>query len=272
MRAVLDLRPDMVRESLPLNAYERGRAAWPDVHVSQGDFVAHVQRLQADDEHAEDLFLALGCAMGDQAAIASFEQRYVSEVPRYLARIDASPLLVDDARQWVRDFLLVATDGAQPRIADYAGRGALGGWVRVIATRFVLQIKRREARASDSDADAAARLAASEPGPEVALVRARHGRELAAALKASIEGLPPKERGLVKLAIVDELTIDQLSGLYDVHRSTIARWIARLKEQIFESAVADLRQRLQLDTAGVESLCRALRSQLEFSLSDLLEP
>jgi RNA polymerase sigma-70 factor (ECF subfamily) len=254
-----------------MQPYERGQAAWPAVKLSREAFAAHLQRLGASGEHAEDLFLALGCALGDRTAIALFEERYVREVPRYVGRVDSSPLVVDDAKQLVRDYLLVGSDGAPPHIADYTGRGPLGAWVRVIASRFVLQMKRKDARAIDSDADAAARLAALEPSPEVALVRARHGRELGAALRAAIAALPEKERGLIKLSVVHGLTIDELCGLYGVHRATVARWIARLKEEIFDSAVAQLRRRLRLDTAGVESLCRAVRSQLDFSLGGLLD-
>jgi RNA polymerase sigma-70 factor (ECF subfamily) len=255
-----------------MGAYERGKAAWPAVKVSRDAFEAHLEKLGSGDEQAEDLFLALGCALGDRAAIALFEQQYVREVPRYIARIDSSPLVADETKQLVRDYLLVGRDGAPPRIADYAGRGPLGAWVRVVASRCVLQMKRKEARVVDSDADAAARLAALEPSPDVALIRARYGRELAAALRDAIATLSERERALIKLSVVDGLTIDDLCGLYNVHRATVARWIVRLKEQIFESAVGLLRQRLRLDTEGVESLCRAVRSQLDLSLSGLLEP
>jgi RNA polymerase sigma-70 factor, ECF subfamily len=271
--AAYALRPDMARKDAAqtVHAYERGRAAWPTVDVSPEAFASHLQEVGAQDQHVEELFLAFACALGSTAAIALFEERYVREVSRYVARIDSSPPIVDEAKQLVRDYLLVKKNGERAHIADYTGRGPLGAWVRVIASRFVLQMKRKSARARDSDAEAAARLAALEPSPEVALVRARHGAELAAALKAAIAALAEKERGLIKLSVVDGLTVDELSGLYHVHRATVARWIARLKEQIFEAAVAQLRQQLLLDTAGVESLCRAVRSQLDFSLGGLLD-
>jgi len=255
-----------------MQAYERGLTAWPGVKVSHEAFAAHLRTLGASEEHAEDLFLAFGCATGDRRAIAFFEQHHIGEIPRYVARIDSSPAVVDEAKQLLRDYLLVAKDGARPHIADYTGRGPLGAWVRIISSRFVLQMKRKVARATDSDSEAAARLAASEPSPEVALIRARHGAELAAVLDAVIKALPERDRGLLKLSVIDGLTIDELCGIYDVHRATVARWIVRLREQIFESAVARLREELLLDTEGVESLCRAVRSQLDFSLGGLLEP
>lgn len=255
-----------------MGAYERGQATWPTVALERAAFTEHVARLGAGDEHAEDLYLACACAAGDAAAIAIFDAHIVAAVPRWIARIDASPAVADEACQRVRDYLLVGKDGARPHIADYAGRGPLAGWVRVVASRTVLEIKRRAQRDPvDSDANAAERLASCEPNPEVALIRRRHGRELADALREAIAALSERERGLIKLAVIDELTIDELAALYGVHRATVARWVARLKEETLDAAVAILRRRLALDTAAVESLCRAVRSQLDLSLGGLID-
>jgi RNA polymerase sigma-70 factor (ECF subfamily) len=240
--------------------------------LSREAFAAHLERLGATDGHAEDLFLACSCALGIPGAIDLFEQHYISQVPRYVGRIDAAAHVADEAKQRVRDYLFVPKDGARPHIADYSGRGPLGSWVRVVASRFVIQMKRSQRRPADSDGDAAARLAACEPNPEVALIRARHGAELATALRAAIAALPEQERALIKLSVIDELGIDELCKLYDVHRATVARWIVRLKQEIFESAVAILRKQLRLDTEGFDSLFRAVRSQLDFSLGGLIDP
>ena len=249
-----------------MEACERGRAAWPAVSLDPATFATRLARLAAGDQHAEDLYLACACAEDDAAALAAFEQRIIAEVPHFIARIDASPAVADETKQAVRDYLLVAPAGTRPRIADDAGRGALGGWVRVIATRMVLQAHRSRA---GSNEDAASRLAASEPSPEVALIRKRHGPELAAALRAAIASLSDRDRGLIKLAIIDELSMDELCGLYKVHRTTLWRWIVQLKQQILDDALGSLRQTLALPTAELESLCRAVQSQLDWSLGGL---
>lgn len=254
-----------------MSAYERARAAWPTLTVSPEAFAAHLARGGAGDKHASDLFVACACAAGDPTAIVLFDQHYIAPVPRWVAHIEGAVEIVDEVKQRVRDYLFVAKKGASPHIADYCGSGPLAGWVRIIALRCVLQMKRSQKRNGDSDANTAARLAACEPSAEVALIRTRHGAELAEALRTAIAGLPDKERGLLKLAVIDELTIDELAMLYAIHRATAARWVSRLKQQIFDAAVTLLRKRLDLDTAGVESLCRAVRSQLDFSLGSLLD-
>ena len=251
--------------------YERGRVAWPGLELELAVFASHVARIGGTDAHAEDLYLACACAHGVVGAAALFDQRYITEVPRFIARIDRSPEVAGEIQQVVRALLLVSEVGARPRIAEYTGRGPLGAWVRVIATRELLKRRRNVNGRVASDADAAARLVAADPSPEVALIRQRYGVELAGALKAAIAALPERDRGLLKLSIIDELTIDELCGLYDVHRATVARWIVRLKEQIFDGAIAALRSRFALESHEVESLCRAVRSQLDFSLGGWLD-
>jgi RNA polymerase sigma-70 factor (ECF subfamily) len=116
-----------------------------------------------------------------------------------------------------------------------------------------------------------ARLVAAEPNAEVALIRARHGAELATALRAAVATLPARERSLLKLHVLDGLTIDDLCGFYEVHRATVARWIVKLKLQLFEEATRQLKEALAIDTSEVESLCRALGSQIDLSLAGLVQ-
>jgi len=65
--------------------------------------------------------------------------------------------------------------------------------------------------------------------------------------------------------------MDELCGLCKVHRTTLWRWIGQLKQQILDEALRALRQKLALETAEVESLCRVVQSQLDWSLGGLLD-
>jgi RNA polymerase sigma-70 factor (ECF subfamily) len=155
------------------------------------------------------------------------------------------------------------------RIAANAGRGSLIGWLRVAAVRQVHRMKRRKLDRAPAEDALVARLVAADPNAEVALIRARHGVELATALRGAVAALPARERSLLKLHVLDGLTIDDLCGFYEVHRATVARWIVKLKQQLFDDATRRLKQQLALDTGEVESLCRALGSQIELSLAGL---
>jgi RNA polymerase sigma-70 factor (ECF subfamily) len=253
-----------------MGAYERGQAAWPTIELDRTVFETHIKRLEADDEHAEDLFLTCACGEGNEAALRIFDSRFLAQVPRLIARADASPAVAEEVQQALRAELLVAPPEGKPRIAGYAGRGSLVGWLRVAAVRQVHRLKRRKLDRAPAEDALVARLVAVEPNAEVALIRARHGAELATALRAAVAALPPRERSLLKLHVLDGLTIDDLCGFYDVHRATVARWIVKLKQQLFDEATQQLKQRLAIDTSEVESLCRALGSQIDVSLAGLM--
>jgi RNA polymerase sigma-70 factor (ECF subfamily) len=250
-------------------AYERGRAVWPELVVDPAQFAAHVAAVGGDEEHAEDLYLAFACAVGDAKALAAFDARYLSQVPRYIARVVSSPALAEEVQQILRTEVLVGPPGQRPQIAGYSGRGPLAGWLRVLAVRRVHRLRRRKIDSAPTEELVVDRLVAAGPTPELALVKARHGADLALAIKRAIAALPARERNLIKLHVIDELTIDDLCQLYNVHRSTVARWIVRLKQQLLDEAVGILRSQLGLETEEIESLCRAVRSQLDLSLSGL---
>jgi RNA polymerase sigma-70 factor (ECF subfamily) len=250
-------------------AYDRGRAAWPDVSLDEAAFDAHFAALGADGEHADDVYLACACASGEPAALAAFDLHFLTAVPHFIARIDPSPTLADELKQILREHLLMASAGARPRIAEYSGRGSLGGWLRVIAVRRVHRLRRHRVDDSPSDEAVVAQLVATTPTPEIALLRARYGAQMADAIKSAIAAMPARDRTLLKLHALDGLTIDELCGFYDVHRATVARWIARLRQQLFDEAAGTIRKLLGLDTAEADSLCRALGSQLDVSLGGL---
>jgi RNA polymerase sigma-70 factor (ECF subfamily) len=197
------------------------------------------------------------------------DELFLSQVPRFIARVESSPAVAEEVTQRLRERLLVATPDKPPAIATYSGRGSLRGWLRVSAVQDVYRLKRRKLDRAPAVDAVAARLVAAEPTPEVALMRARHGTELARAIKDTIAELPARERSLLKLHVLDGKTIDELGVQYEVHRATVARWIVHLKQRLYDEATRRLKERLALDTQEVNSLCQALQSQLEMSLNVL---
>jgi RNA polymerase sigma-70 factor (ECF subfamily) len=217
------------------------------------------------------MYLACACAAGNPAAIEVFEKHYLAQVPLFVSRVDRSPEFADELMQFLRTELLVGKPGRQPYISEYSGRGALGGWLRIVAVRQAHGLRNRKGDRTVSDEAAAAKLVAVDPDPELRLLKARHSRELADALKHAISALPARERNLLKLHVVDELTIDDLCRLYNVHRATVARWIVRCKQELLQTVTRALKEQLAIDSADVASLCRAVQSQLDLSLSGLID-
>jgi RNA polymerase sigma-70 factor (ECF subfamily) len=77
------------------------------------------------------------------AALPTFERRFLVLVPGFIGRIDSTPAFGDEVCQQLREKLFVAPAGSAPTIADYSGRGPLALWLRVVACRTALNLKRQ---------------------------------------------------------------------------------------------------------------------------------
>lgn len=267
---------------------ERGRAAWPELALPAPVFVrhlaVHVARGDAWERAlselcAEDLYLACACAHGVESAIGAFERQVLVRVGGFLARMNPSPAFVDEVKQELRVKLLVAAPGAAPKIAEYSGRGALAGWLRVAALRTAIDLRRRHddlahdrgARsANDSDVSPPEAIGAGRD-PELHYVKERYEAEFKGAFRAAIHALSSERRNVLRLNFVDGLNIDQIGALLHIHRSTVARWIAAARAAILKEAQRLLGERLGLSAGEFDSLARLLESRLDVSLTGLFE-
>lgn len=222
---------------------------------------------------AEDLYLAAACAHAIPEALAAFEAQHLA-VKVYLARMNPSATLIDDVRQALRVRLLVAEPDRVPRIAEYGGRGSLTAWVRVAAVRLAIDLLRQSDVALDAqdDPDAGVLEPLHGDDPELGVLRERYAAQLNVALRDAFATLDPAQRNLLRLNYRDGRSIDEIGALLSVHRATVARRIAAARQQLLDEARALLLERLQLPEQELDSLIRALRSQIHLSVSRLLSP
>jgi RNA polymerase sigma-70 factor (ECF subfamily) len=250
----------------------RGRAAWPGLTADPEKFAKHLERLgNAGGDHP-DLWLAYACAAGDSKAHSAFDQQILCDVASYVARIDPSPSFADEVRQSLRERLLVASKGELPRIADYSGRGPLGAWVRVAAVRVAIDLrgKNPDHEILPSGSSSGAVAMATELDPELAIIRQRYQGEYQEALRTAVGRLTPKERNLLRMHVVDGLSIDRIGLAYQVHRATAARWVQAVRQRMLEETYGALQEKLKLSPSEFESLAAVVQSQLHMSLSNLL--
>jgi RNA polymerase sigma-70 factor (ECF subfamily) len=256
-----------------------GRAAWPGVEVGAAEYAEHVSRCgstagELSRLHAADLYLACACARDRPGALLAFERAYLAQVPAYVAGLGLSASQVDEVRQRLRERLLVAPAGASARIAGYAGRGALSGWVRVAALRVALALRQDEARLSWGPAGdvAAAELAqvAQLPGQELDLLRQHYREPFEQALREAFACLSSRQRNLLRLSVLHGLTGEQIGGLFHVRQATVSRWLAAARQAIYEETRRRLRERLPLSASDFQHLAALLQSRLDVSLVTLL--
>jgi RNA polymerase sigma-70 factor, ECF subfamily len=266
------------RDLAPL--IRRGERRWPGVKVDAAALAAHVRRLlpagaplaaSLEALHAEDLYLACGCAAADDKALQAFEAEFLPQVADYVGQIDRDPVFVDEVRQRLRERLFVpAEPGGRSRICEYTGRGALGAWLRVVAVRVALNLRRRAKTTVSADDEPALRSPA--PDPEVDYLKTRYGEEFRAAFRATLDTLSRDERNLLKLHYIDGLNIDEIGIAYHVHRATVARWLAAARERILEETRRQLAERLDAGSQDVDSVLALVRSQLDVSIYKILKP
>jgi RNA polymerase sigma-70 factor (ECF subfamily) len=247
-------------------------AAWAGVLVLPRDqFIAFVAA-RADGEgaladlHQADLYLACGCAHAVPEALELFESGLMPEVTTATRKLRLSPDAQDEVRQIVREKVLVGSATAPPRILDYSGRGALSGWLRVVATRLSLNLLRDRAPVGPPVEDALLRVAAASGDPELTYLRAKHGGDLRLAVERAIGTLTTEARVLLRLRYVDELGTAAIARLYGKHQVTILRRLDRVLETVRLGTTRALEQMLGCGRAGASSIVNLALSQVELSV------
>jgi RNA polymerase sigma-70 factor (ECF subfamily) len=254
--------------------FERARTASTSIDASS--FLAWVGRrldvedvLTLDRLEAEDLALAHACASGDARSIAQFYERHADLMMRIVRRV-AGDSRADDVMQAISAKLFVAGPHGPPRIERYTGRGNLGAWVRVVATREALTAIKNAWREQPVDMDQIAAEIAAEGDPELLLIKQTYAREFARAFGEALAALSPRQRNVLRYSAIEGLSIDEIGALYGVHRATAARWLERAREDLHDDTRARLTERLALDPSGLSSLLRFIRSAVDISLGTAL--
>lgn len=251
------------------------RVAWPTLVLSEDEFLRYLaERLPEgaspaaalEQLHASDLYLTCACALGKPRALECFERHCLVELPAALMRFASQPEFHDEVRQTLRERLFVVPVGGRARIEDYGGRGALTGWVRVVAARLAVDRLRLQGKQPLTlEEDALSSLAIGSD-VELRLLAERYRGEVKEAFREAFAALSTADRNLLRLHYLDSLTIDDIAAMKRVHRSTAARRIARACELVAEKTHQILIERLGIAASQVQSVMRLVRSQLDLSL------
>jgi RNA polymerase sigma-70 factor (ECF subfamily) len=250
-------------------AVARAGSSWPGVVVPEEAFAAFVLARGhrppfPEAVHLDDLFLACACLARSPAALEHFEQAVIRKLSGALHGF-SDP---EEVLQRVRERLLVGPVGGAPKLAEYKGQGSLWKWAQVVAMRVALSV----AKAAPKEEPIDVLLERPAPGdpPELAILKQQHSKDFAHAFTAAVAALDDRERNLLRLSIVDRVSIDALGGLYGVNRSSAARWVSAAREKLVRETRRSLAAKLGLSDSQVDSLIGAVQSQVEVSINRLL--
>jgi RNA polymerase sigma-70 factor (ECF subfamily) len=254
--------------------WEKARARWPDLDVTQAAFAKHVGGRAAGAEdmarlHAEDLLLACACAAGNARAISAFESLFHDDLRRAHGKTRATKIAFDDFAQALRQKLFVAPSA---KIAEYQGTGSLRGWVRTVATRELLDMLRPAhlAERPEGDGQAFARIPAPGDAPDLQYIKRLYGAAVTAALQDAAKELEPEERNVLREMYARGLTIDQIAALRGIHRATAARRVQRARELLLSRVRALLEERLGVNEDSLRSVLRLVETELHVTLERVL--
>lgn len=255
-------------------AVEQIAASRPALQVERVGFVDYlstkVTQARAFDVewtelHLADLYLAYGCLVRDAAALSELYRTSRDPVRRALARFRQSQDLGDDLWHDLFARLVFPDERERVRLASYAGRGPLLGWVTISAARlFSSVLERRNKESSLSEGEA--------PDPEAPrcddaqMLKERYRERVQAALYAAIGELPPRDRQLLKLQL-EGLSFHDIGQLHGVDKSTVFHWFRRIRENLRGRIKARFAPNVR--DSELASILRLVRSQLDIASSGL---
>ncbi|MBZ4418616.1 hypothetical protein [Myxococcus sp. RHSTA-1-4] len=259
-------------------AVQRGRTAWPGLALPPEEFrrylsakLPHERLARSSDAGlpVEDLYLVCACLHGVKGALEELE-RVLERAALEARRVDGSQGFVDEVRQLLRIRLLVPEGSRPPRLNEYSGRGPLLRWLRAMAGGVALNAARQTRMNVPLD-DLPLSAILGGGAPELEWLKERYLSEFQAAFHEALATLDARERNLLRLSFGQGLGIDALGTMYQVHRSTAARWLVQVRERLLEQTRAALSSRLQLDRTQLDSVMRAIQSRLVASVESLLD-
>lgn len=269
--------PDLAARAA--RAFDEGRAAYPELDPPKDMVARLVHRRLAQRPTAildgPELVLALACATGDRKALATFERAYMSVVRASVARLKVPSADVDDIEQLVRKKLLLPREGETELdrlapIATYAGDGKLKSLLRVTATREGIDLARKRKSGREKGDDELLDVAASSQDPAIADLLARSKDTVKKAFTTALAELESRERNVLRLHLLDGVTVDKIAQTYGVHRVTASKWMSGAKSKIASRVRAELAAHLGLSGTELDSVVRHAQAGLEWSVERIL--
>jgi RNA polymerase sigma-70 factor (ECF subfamily) len=260
----------------------RARAAHANLDVADEAFVACVARAAArlpagglalEQLEIEDLFLACACGQGAPGAAEAFDARCGARLRSAIASATKNEDERKEMEQRLRQLLLVGSAEKPPHLSTFGGQAPLDRWVTVVAQRQIVTVIRSE-QAERRAREGAAKEAAALEGalhPEVAFLKERYKGAFEEAMAAALEKLPQRERLVLKLHLLSGVTVVQIGQMYGVSHSTVSRWLAEAREVVATEVREHMRAHAGLSPSELSSLAGLVASQLDLSMSRLLE-
>lgn len=209
----------------------------PEADSSEAGISSFISQLQADE-----LFLAIACANGNERAWWEFDQQhrtYLERVARHLAKTDIDAQEVVD-QVYVDLYGQKIVDGERvSKFATYSGRGSLRGWLRTVIWHSLVDLHRAshdevsldEMTENVGEGTAHASFAVPAPGGEDEMLdqieTSRYRDATATAIASAFATLDDHEKLLLLYYHVENLKLREIAHLVEDEDSALRGWFQR---------------------------------------------
>jgi RNA polymerase sigma-70 factor len=243
-----------------------------------------------------DLFLALGCARGNEQAWWEFDRTHRGFIERWASHLARSGSDADEVIDliYVELFGTKTIDGIrQSKFRTYTGRGTLRGWLRTVILHAAVDLyrgRKLEIPLEDwsEDGERNHERQAWPVGPQspeelmlANVVRERYRSATIAALDQSLAALDDHETLLLLYYHVEGLKLREIARIVEeprspirrwfqrrskrragdlprrVHESTVMRWLEKVYQKVADRFHAELSGKHGLSAAEIE-ICKTL--------------
>ena len=265
-----------------------------DAELTDKDVSDFLGQMQADD-----LFMAIACANGNERSWWEFDQQhraYMERVARHLARteMDATDI-VDAVYEQLYGTRIV--DGERvSKFATYSGRGSIRGWLRTVIWHSLVdrhraghdEVSLDEMTENVGEGGAHANFAEQPVGGDETMVdqiaRERYRKATVTAIQNAFNTLEDHEKLILLYYHVENLKLREISRLVEsedsplrawfqrksatreknpagrIHESTVMRWLEKCYAKVLQSFRTQLVSESGLSEAEI-AICTQLATQ-----------
>jgi len=218
---------------------------------------------------AENLALVRACLNGDEQAWNSFIARYRPTLYSAALTITRDNDLARELSDslWAELFgTRIGQDGRRvSKLASYAGRGSLDGWLRALLAQEYVNRHRKDRRLVTLDDNRQQDIGIASEGAEVASADSR----LSVALGRAIAELQGEEQLILASHYLDGRNLAEIGRMLNLHESTVSRRLKKSVRFLRKRTIHYLRkdgmsmsQAAELIAADVRQISIELRDQL----------
>jgi len=260
-------------------AWAMARSEWPGVELTDREFVEHLGALLAPEEdpvstlsqlRLGEVYLCAACVRGIDGAAEAFEDAYMVVIREALSRIRIAGHTREELAQKLRVQLLTGDSEKPAKVSSFSGRGPLGRWLKVTASRAALMLLRHEGVKQKFAAAELVEKFGETADPELVEIKRLYRPQFIAAMTQAFDELSSEQRALLRESMVPGRTMDALAQDFEVDKSTVSRWLKRIRSQIFEGTRRHLQDACGMGDSECLSIMRVVQSGLDVSLDRLL--